>query len=493
MSRPGWRKPRSKAFRAGLGVLSLGLSLLAGVAGCSAGASRHLLITIDTLRADHLGAWGYPRDVSPTIDRLAAEGFFRAGLGAVAQDRPSFASILTSTYPKDNGIVPAESACRFPSPCDCWPRRFLGRGLRHHGRRLRTAPFPPTRLRLRGFDSTWRPVELPDLAHPQDGGRAAIVNREVLARLDRLPGDRPWFLWVHYLDPHFPYDPPSPWRERYTGDAWDVPGAPLPIVAGHGFGQMGGVGEEQILGDRRDLSYYRALYDAEIRYTDDSIAELLAAIEARSDLEDAVTVVTADHGESLGEHRYFFDHGRFGFETCLHVPLVVHAPGRVPTGSEPLPVELIDLAPTLLELAGVPLEDGRWMQGKSLASHWSREGVEPVEHSYAHAEAGYATEERWQKIVRDERFKLIYAPYAADQRHIGGHRQPFALYDLRADPGELVNLVDREPSDFQRLVTEVRRWWQPRSFDVFVDDGTDLDTSMSEETRQQLEALGYLN
>lgn len=492
MSRPGGWKPRSKAFRAGLGVLSLGLSLLA-VAGCSRRERPDiLLITIDTLRADHLGAWGYPRDVSPTIDRLAAEGFrFEQAWAQWPKTGPSFASILTSTYPKDNGIVR-----RVGLPLS--PRmRLLAEELSAAGyATMAVVSNGAVSSDLgygQGFDEYVETWKLPDLAHPQDGGRAAIVNREVLARLDRLPGDRPWFLWVHYLDPHFPYDPPSPWRERYTGDDWDVPGAPLPIVAGHGFGQMGGVGEEQILGDRRDLSYYRALYDAEIRYTDDSIAELLAAIEARSDLEDAVTVVTADHGESLGEHRYFFDHGRFGFETCLHVPLVVHAPGRVPTGSEPLPVELIDLAPTLLELAGVPLEDGRWMQGKSLASHWSREGVEPVEHSYAHAEAGYATEERWQKIVRDERFKLIYAPYAADQRHIGGHRQPFALYDLRADPGELVNLVDREPSDFQRLVTEVRRWWQPRSFDVFVDDGTDLDTSMSEETRQQLEALGYLN
>lgn len=490
MSRSGRWKPRFAM--AGAGRLAL-MAVLAATSGCS----RHerpdiLLITIDTLRADHLGAWGYPRDVSPTIDRLAEEGFrFEQAWAQWPKTGPSFASILTATYPKDNGIVR-----RVGLPLS--PRmRLLAEELSAAGYAtmavVSNGAVASDLGYAQGFDEYVETWKLPDLAHPQDGGRAEIVNREALARLDRLPDDRPWFLWVHYLDPHFPYDAPPPWRERYTGDAWDVPGPPLPIVAGHGFGQMGGVGSAQILGDRRDLSYYRALYDAEIRYTDDAIGELLAALDEGGRLDDAVTVVTADHGESLGEHRYFFDHGRFGFETCLHVPLILRAPGRIPAGSDPAPVELIGLAPTLLELAGVPLDGDRWMQGRSLARRWERGGEAPEGHVYAYAEAGYATEERWQKIIRDERFKLIYAPYAADQRHIGGHRQPFALYDLQADPGEVVNLMGGEEADFHRLVAELKRWWQPRSFDVMVDDGTDAEAPMSEETRQQLEALGYLN
>jgi hypothetical protein len=131
------------------------------------------------------------------------------------------------------------------------------------------------------------------------------------------------------------------------------------------------------------------------------------------------------------------------------------------------------------------------MQGRSLSGRWRR--VEPPTASrYVHAEAGYATEERWQKIVRDEHLKLIYAPYAADQRHIGGRRQPFALFDLVNDPGETENLIEDLPDDFQRLHDELKGWWQPASFDLFTDADSESMPPLAEETRRQLESLGYL-
>lgn len=468
-----------------------GIALLLALGGCrEAPPPDILLLTVDTLRADHLGAWGYPRDVSPALDRLAAEGLrFEQAWAQWPKTGPSFASMLTATYPKDNGIVRRVGVPLSPR------MRLLAEELSAAGYAtmavVSNGAVSSDLGYAQGFDTFIETWKLPDLERPEDGGRAEIVNREVLARLDRLAGGRPWFLWVHYLDPHFPYEAPEPWRERFVGDDWDRPGPPLPAAVGRGFGPMGDMARERILGHRRDLGYYRALYDAEIRYTDDHIARLLGALEERGLMTRTVTVVTADHGESLGEHRYYFDHGRFGFETCLHVPLILHAPGRIPAGVDAAPVELLDLAPTLLELAGLELDGGRWMQGRSLAARWEG-GDAAAAPRYAHAEAGYATEGRWQKIVRDERYKLIYAPYAADQRHIGGRRQPFGLFDLAADPDETENLVDRGREEFRRLHDELRRWWVPESFDVLVDAGEDGETALSEETRRQLEALGYL-
>jgi hypothetical protein len=120
-------------------------------------------------------------------------------------------------------------------------------------------------------------------------------------------------------------------------------------------------------------------------------------------------------------------------------------------------------------------------------------GERDVTSAYAHAEAGYATEGRWQKIVRDARYKLIFAPFTAEQRYIGGRGQPYALFDLIADPMETVDLREREPEVFARLDTELYAWWKPDSFDPLLDpDDTREETEVSPETIEQLKALGYL-
>jgi choline-sulfatase len=219
------------------------------------------------------------------------------------------------------------------------------------------------------------------------------------------------------------------------------------------------------------------------------LGELLAGLERRGLMDGTLVALTADHGESLGEHRYYFHHGRFGFETCLHVPLLLRWPGRIRPGRDAAPAELVDLAPTLLDLAGVPLEGGAWMQGRSLVPRLTGRERAP---GYARAEAGYATDGRWQKVIRDGRYKLIFAPYLADQRHIGGRGQPYALFDLTADPGETENLVESRPQEFARLHDALFEWWQPNSFPVLVDDETGTLPALTEETREQLEALGYL-
>jgi arylsulfatase A-like enzyme len=307
------------------------------------------------------------------------------------------------------------------------------------------------------------------------------------------PAAEPFFLWVHYLDPHSPYEAPAPWTDRFVDDEFADPQIKVDIDYERPRRQMTGIGREQVLAERDDLAFYVSRYDSEIAYVDAKLGELLDWLGERGLMDNTLTVVTSDHGESLGEHQYFFDHGRFSYQTCLRVPLILHQPGvltpRVDSGT----VELLQLAPTLLEAAGVELEEGRWMQGRSL---WPRlTGEEPPpEAAYAFAEAGYAERPLWQRAVTDGRFKMIYAQDWGEQRWIAGKRKPFALFDLETDPAETENLIGRDHEAERRLQTALHKLWSNPPFEVRIEEGaTDgAEEEMDEETRRQLKALGYI-
>lgn len=450
--------------------------------------SNILLITVDTLRADHLSAWGYGRPTSPVLDRLAAEGVrFDQAWSQWPKTGPSFASIFTSTYGKDNGIV-RRIGTPLPAGFLMLAESLQRRGYSTHAVVSNGAVGSDFHFD-QGFDSyveTWK-------LDPQDDlvpNTAEVVNREASKIIDGLDPEQPFFLWLHYLDPHFPYEPPAEWSAPFIADDVYERLQEIEVSAG-ARRQMGGIGRRQVLDGRTDLGYYVALYDAEIAYTDHQVGLLLDDMGRRGLMDNTLTVFTSDHGESLGEHSYFFDHGRFSFETCLHVPLIFHFPGRFEPRVDLEPVELLGVTPTILQFAGISLPDGEWMQGRSLMPRLRGEAGD--ENGFSHAEAGYATRGRWQKIVRDRRHKLIFAPYASAQRFIGGRKQPYALYDLIVDPGETENLLEREPEVFERLKSELYAWWRPDSFEVEIDTGdTRQETEVAAETIEQLKSLGYL-
>jgi arylsulfatase A-like enzyme len=451
-------------------------------------ASNILLVTVDTLRADHLSAWGYGRQTSPTIDRLAQDGVrFEQAWAQWPKTGPSFASLFTSTYPKDNGIV-RRIGTPLPPGFLMLAESLKRRGYGTHAV-VSNGAVGKEFYFDQGFDTyveTWKLPPEPD----GSSNTAEVVNRKVLETLAAMDRSKPFFLWVHYIDPHFPYRPPAEWRARFENDEVYEPIGEIDVARTQRR-QMGGIGKGQVLDDRTDLGYYVALYDAAIGYTDHHLGKLLDHLGGEGLMENTLTVFTSDHGESLGEHSYYFDHGRFGFETCLHVPLIFHFPGRVEPRVDHEPAELISITPTILQFAGVSLPEGEWMQGRSLAPRLA--GTAGDEDGFSHAEAGYATEGRWQKIVRDRRYKLIFAPFTASQRYVGGRGRPYALYDLEQDPEETVNLVESDPEVFERLKEQLYAWWKPNSFDAEIDvDDTRVETEVSEETIQQLKDLGYL-
>lgn len=452
-------------------------------------APNLLLITVDTLRADHLSAWGYARSTSPNLDRLASQGVrFEAAWAQWPKTGPSFASLFSSTYPKDNGIV---RQIGIPLPCEL---RLLAEELQAAGYATHAVVSNGALGREfvfdQGFDTFLESWKLPPPGEGLDPNGAENVTRLALATAETLPRDRPWFLWVHYLDPHFPYVPPDAFRDRFQGDAHFDGQTKVPIT--HRYRQeLAGIGKSQVIDGEDRLGFYVARYDAEIAYVDAEIGRLLGALETQERMAETITAFTSDHGESLGDHAFYFNHGRFAFETCLHVPLVLSWPGRLAPAVDREPVQLIDLAPTLLEAAGIELPEGRWAQGRSL---WPRlGGTAEDQATLAFAEGGTALKRQWIKTVRSRRFKLHYTPLASDQAWIADPPAEFALFDLEADPGETQNVANLHPAELDRLKRALSVWWGADPF-VWALDPRPCggERAVDEETTRLLKSLGYL-
>lgn len=461
--------------------------------------SNLLLITVDTLRADHLSSYGYPRATSPRIDRLAEEGV-RFDLATVQWPKtgPSFASMMTSTHPSDNGIVRRvgiELPCAFRMLAE--ELRDLGYGT--HAVVANGALAKEFRFD-QGFDTyveTWKhEPESPD----EDPNGAEAVNRRALEVIEGIDREKPFFLWVHYLDPHYPYAPPGEYRDRFQDDEHYEPLREIEVSRNYDQ-EVVQLGYNLVQDGRTDLGFYVARYDAEIAYADEQIGRLLDSMGEEGLLERTMTVFTSDHGESLGEHWYYFDHGRFSFDTCQRVPLIVHYPGVIEPGVVEDAIGLVDLAPTLLEAAGADLSGDAWMQGRSFADRLL--GVyEPPETPdpdapygpVVFAEAGVAADGRWQRTARDQRFKLVYVRDAKAQPFVGGEGQPWALYDRSVDPGEAENLVEKYPDEVERLKRLLWAHTRDEPFAVAVEEETCADyTGMDQETEDQLRALGYID
>jgi arylsulfatase len=324
------------------------LWLLALAPDASAAGRNVILITVDTLRADHLSSYGFALETSPSIDALAAEGvLFERAVAASSSTAPSHASIFTSRFTRQHSIGYRNGETRLEGGMT------LAEVLRRAG--YATGAFVGNvvlnrRTGLdRGFDTY--DDELPDA----EANRPLVFERRArdttLRALEWLESVRePFFLWVHYQDPHGPYDPPDGDVGRFDPPA-DPKERPLSLLENsHGFG---GVPAYQVLPGLTRASEYRARYADEIRYADHWIGRLLASSRAR----DAIVLLTADHGESLGEAGRYFLHGTTTLPAEAHVPMLLRAPDIAPRRIATT-VSHVDIMPTILELVGVPAPDG---------------------------------------------------------------------------------------------------------------------------------------
>lgn len=436
-----------------------------------------LFITIDTLRADHLGCYGYARDTSPNIDRLATEGV-RFGQAVVQWPKtsPSLASILTSTYGHVNGLM-RKCRQRLPNRLVLLPEILKDAGYQTVG--IVTNGNLSKRFGFhQGFDTFiegWR-------AFP--GERAEDLTRHALSWLSKHSSSGGFFMWLHYSDPHAFYDPPGDFDEMYVGDEFYSGYETAKLDDDSGLPDaVGSIPLRSRLGDHDVLDYYVAQYDAEIRYMDEQIGKVLDGLKRMELAKNTLVVLTADHGESLGEHNYYFEHGRLPYDDCVLVPLIFKAPAFSNAGLViDEPVELINIMPTILDLLGIPLKGDA--QGVSLAS--ALRGLRSNLPKYAFTEAGYAR--NYQRVIRADGWKLVYVPDEDDQRIMQG--TSFELYDLRNDPKELTNLITVETQMSHVLKHELVRW--VRSSGPNDSSAPMAPITLDETTEKALRSLGYV-
>jgi arylsulfatase A-like enzyme len=417
---------------------------LAGSAAGDRPRPNVVLVVVDTLRADHLGAYGYDRPTSPAIDaRLAARGtLFEEAYAQAPWTLPSMLSVLTGRSPGELAR-PEEGPFAVPETAPTLAERLRAAGYRT-GAFVANPTLAAEAGFDRGFETWWTPPAEP--ASLSLGAEA--VNRRALPWLDAHAA-APFFLYLHYLDPHDPYAPPdsgaveSPFLPDYAGD---VDGTMV-----HGL-YLGEVELADPEADRRQLA---ALYDAEIAYVDARIGELLDAFPEPL-ARETLFVFTSDHGEELGDHGGW-KHGHTLYNEQIRVPLVFRWDGRVRDGNRVSgSVRLLDVVPTVLSAAGLDLPpelDGADLMPVLAGMATLPRRVAMAEHLSFGPLRAAAVLDQWKLILfnREEPFEpadaLEEATWPVDRERL----ERIELYDLVADPGETVDLSAEAPDRVEQL------------------------------------------
>ena len=488
MSLSGKPRVRLLGVAGGL-VLALGW----GVMGCNRSSpepqppKRVILITVDTLRADHMGVYGYPRQTSPKLDSLAEQGVtFTNAIAQWPKTGPSLASIFTGRYPKTTGLT-HRAAQKIPAEYQTLPELFQSAGYRSLGV-VSNAVLSAELGWDRGFDEfleTWKQGGMisDDPVEHRKWVSAPLVNELAIPAIERYADEERLFVWLHYSDPHAPYLLPEGAADPFSGDAFDTQNEMIERE----------LPPARALGTERRLGHYVAKYDANILVTDSHIGSILEHLESLGLLEDALVVFTSDHGEGLGEHNELFEHGREPYNTTAHVPLLIAHTGVTRAGRRvEYPVELLDLYPTLRDLLQ-HAEGPEDLEGTSLVPFLGQDGVIGSEASrpfrYAFSEAG-GGQQLWRHYVsvQDGRWKLVFHP--AVERNDRSLPATIELYDLGSDPLESENLAGLHGEEFDRLWEALSTWMEKLPDSGQVDPGSE---TYSEETLNALRALGYLN
>ena len=407
---------------------------------------RHsvILITIDTLRADHVGCYGAQMVKTPTLDSLARDGVvFERAISQVPLTWPSHAVILTGTYPFQNGVQDFTGqplAPQFRSVAQAFKQAGYSTGAV-----VSAFVLDRTWGLARGFDFYDDAFSAKTFETKESGlvdRRAGESVAHAIAWL-RKNQRRPFFLWLHLYDPHSPYDPPEPYRTDYRTH----------------------------------------LYDGEIAYADHELGNVISWLKQNHIYDSSLIVALSDHGESLGEHGEE-EHGFFIYNATVHVPLIVKPPAGsgIQAGRRGEPVETAAVAPTLLELA--ELEDSKdsirlQFQSQPLLRSAQDKNSDQAETKkiQAYSETFYPFSSfGWSPLhaLESSRFHFIEAPNAE-------------LYDLEADPGETRNILAREPATVAVLQEELRT---RLAGNPFARSGEGPSNS-SADAQAKLRALGY--
>lgn len=437
---------------------ALAVALALGCGACGGQARPNLLlVVVDTLRADRLGSYGWHEPTSPHVDGLAREGVLFEQLHAqVPQTQPSFATLLTGTYPVTHGVrgnglfaLPQQATTLAELLHDAGYRtgavvggfpldaRFgLGQGFDDYLDEMKSSA-PMRGLRV-GADGRrlWAGHSVGNFE-----STAVQVADQAVHWLEQLR-ERPFFLMVHFFDPHHEYRPPEPFAHRFSHP-----------------------------------------YAGEVALVDRELGRLLGTLDTLGLAEDTLVVFTADHGECLGEWGRH-NHQQYVTEATVHVPLVLRLPGVLPAGLRVRGLaRTVDLLPTLLDLLGLPLPP--WVQGRSLRGAIAA-GETDVPFTYFETQWGRleGSSGVTRQGVSDGRWKLVRAEAPARPGHPA--RVSLELFDLSRDPEETRDVAARYPEQLRRLSAELEGFVH-----TYPTGHADV-LEPSPELVQHLKALGYL-
>jgi arylsulfatase A-like enzyme len=397
-----------------------------------------IFVSIDTLRADRLGCYGYDRQTSPNIDRFARENLlFMNTMVPITQTLPSHTSMLTGLHPKTHGVI--KNGLILNDDLITLPEILKERGYVTAGI-VSGAPLNSDRNFHQGFDH---------YSDVKKGRKADYLLKRALPWIQKHR-DEKFFLFLHFMDPHSPYKPPPEFRKWGKDD--------------------------------------NSLYDGEVLYVDHAMGKIFETLKKYGLYSESLIIVTSDHGESLGEHS-FWGHDRSLYEECLRVPLIIHLPDSL--GVEPAVyhhlTSAVDFMPTMIKL--LDLDADIYTEGLDLF------GKKAKAREYVMAQRRYfegQNEEKQREIDPSEHFEYgdKYAVRTMEKKYLLLTRDDDELYDLAEDPGELNNLLkaddprERDTGFYPKLIES---WLADTPYTY------ETDLNVSDEVKERLKSLGYIN
>jgi arylsulfatase A-like enzyme len=425
-------------------------------AGCSRPPARALLITIDSLRADHVGPRKDGPSLTPSLDALAGDGVAYAdAITNCTVTRCAHASLLTGLYPWRHGLLDNSGSL---GDVATLPALLQARGV---ATGAVVSSLPLKRL-MPGFDSAHEGFGAAETGRPTyPVKRPEQTTQVAVSFLDEHVGES-FFLWVHYFPPHGPYTPPDPFLVKAPASRGER------LEVSERNYEKGKIPAYQALPDTFDADEYRRRYAAHVRYVDRFVGRLLDRMRERGLYDDALVIVTSDHGESLGEHGWYFLHGNLVYQEQARVPLLVKWPRGARAGSRSsAAVELVDVAPTIAAAFRV---SGFTPDGRAL----------PQQGDGAPRARFTQSNDAELVAIVDGAAKLVWK--RGPTRYTDDAYPTLELFGLDRDPGEAHGTRDGGP-DARRLEEELRRRYA----------GLTSTKPGPPENEEALRALGYVN
>ncbi|MFQ5638610.1 MAG: sulfatase [bacterium] len=468
-----------------------------------------LLILMDSVRSANLSCYGYHRNTTPNLDKFATQGvLFEQAISESCWTLPAHTSVFTGLYPVNHDVTISKDAlpknhptlagilkdegyqtCCFSNNAYISPATGLTRGFGHvediwritHPRGIKRTLMSRINIQLRKLGKLGAPLlaftrllrhlkkMVKEQKNTQDSG-AEFTNQRIKKWLsESWDKEKPFFMYVNYMECHEKYYPPHPhdrkfMPSRYSG--WRV------LRVNPEKSKILNASKKR---RKEDIEILTALYDGELNYLDQKIGELLEFLKSCGLTEDTVTVITSDHGDSLGEHDEL-GHRTALYEQLIRVPLIIRYNDTFePGGRMSKQVQLSDLYPTLLELAGA---DSAKLKHKGFVSLCDLEKVRNRKFTISENTAPKSMDSMTSRTIRMERYKFIW-------NSNGEHE----LYDLQEDPDELENIINSKPVVASQLQEQLQEW-QQKNKDFKIGKGQSV---FDEEVSERLRALGYIN